>query len=153
MGKIFLLDHSKETAMSHDDGSDNPEFQKWKRLQTDTISWMLAVPSGKLGYDLYKGGLLGERERALQTSLRKRYEGAREDWDTACEKSRTAKEKAKQEMQDFIEEEDTAEEGKDGDCHAWMPESVIEKQCALGNALICSVCHKEVKPSGGSWAS
>jgi hypothetical protein len=52
-----------------EDGSDDPEFQDWKRLQTKTMSWMLAVPSGKLGYDLYKGGMLKSRECALQRML------------------------------------------------------------------------------------
>jgi hypothetical protein len=50
-----------------EDGSDDPEFQDWKTLQT--MSWMLAVPSGKLGYDLYKGGMLKSRECALQRML------------------------------------------------------------------------------------
>jgi hypothetical protein len=57
--------------MQKEDGSNDPEFQDW-RLQT--MSWMLAVPSGKLGYELYKGELLKNRECALQRMLREEEE-------------------------------------------------------------------------------
>jgi hypothetical protein len=64
----------KEHAMYKEDGSDDPEFGDWKQLQT--MSWMLAVPSGKLGYELYKGEMLKERERALKRLLEQNGEKA-----------------------------------------------------------------------------
>jgi hypothetical protein len=55
-------------AMYKEDGSDDPEFQNWKQLQK--VSWMLAIPSGKAGYDLYQGGEQELREEALRKARR-----------------------------------------------------------------------------------
>ena len=59
-----------------EDGSDDPKFLKWKSLQT--ISWMMAFPSGKSGYELYKGEMLKDRECALQHFLKKEEEEEKE---------------------------------------------------------------------------
>lgn len=72
----------KGGAIYREDGSDDPDFERWKQLQR--MSWMLAVPSGKSGYQLYQGEKLRKRERDLQRAIddekRKEEKKERDAW-------------------------------------------------------------------------
>ncbi len=113
------------------DGANDPLFQEWKQKQY--MSWMFAVPSGKVGYELYKGKTDKEREDALELYKEELYQEKREQ----IEKERIEKERIEK-------EKEYNEYVKDGICHSWVPQDIIKRKCQSGTPFICSLCHKEL---------